>query len=125
MLDYRAAAIIHHSYGQGAGIYFGLNGEGKLFALDFNKNEIIKIQESGIDFPDSLKLQLNAKFEDDDYTIQLSVYDLVNNNSLSSLEIIGLDSKQLRVGQREVEIWFEIGQKFLIEAFLIFGVDNL
>jgi hypothetical protein len=38
-LDYRAAALIHHSPGKSAGLYFGINTEGRLFYTDLGKEQ--------------------------------------------------------------------------------------
>lgn len=46
-MDYRAAALIHSSSGEGAGLFAGINGEGKLFFRDFTKeNKFIAIQDT-------------------------------------------------------------------------------
>lgn len=34
-LDYRSAALIHHSWGQGGGLFAGVDGTGRLFVRDF------------------------------------------------------------------------------------------
>ncbi len=34
-LDYRSAALIHHSWGQGGGLFAGVDGSGRLFVRDF------------------------------------------------------------------------------------------
>jgi hypothetical protein len=38
-LDYRAAALIHHSSGASAGLYFGVDTEGRLFYMDLAQEE--------------------------------------------------------------------------------------
>ena len=34
-IDYRSAALIHHSWGQGGGLFAGVDGSGRLFVRDF------------------------------------------------------------------------------------------
>lgn len=52
-MDYRAAALIHSSPGEGAGLFAGINGEGKLFFRDFTEeNKFIAIQETPSVFPE-------------------------------------------------------------------------
>ncbi|MCK5149010.1 twin-arginine translocation pathway signal protein [bacterium] len=38
-LDYRAAALIHHSTGSGAGFFAGIDGSGRLFVRDMEEDE--------------------------------------------------------------------------------------
>ena len=47
-LDYRSASLIFNSYGAGAGYYFGIDSQGKVFIRDFScDNSFISIAEKG------------------------------------------------------------------------------
>ncbi len=43
-LDYRAAALVHHSWGPDGGLFAGIDGEGNLFVRDFRQNNKIVTQ---------------------------------------------------------------------------------
>jgi alkaline phosphatase D len=48
-LDYRAACLVFHSWGEGAGLYIGIDGKGRVFIRDLDKeNEFPAYAESGL-----------------------------------------------------------------------------
>lgn len=61
-LDYRAAALIHHSTGRLAGLFAGIDSHGRLFVNDLENDSLLLSTNAGIR-SDSLRLQLiiNAK----------------------------------------------------------------
>jgi hypothetical protein len=71
-LDYRAASIIHHSYGPGAGLYAGVNTEGRVFLRDLVQEDLVIVQSDVSGGPiDSVSLLLEAHPGDSDYEIMV------------------------------------------------------
>ena len=69
-LDYRAAALIHHSYGPGAGLYAGVDTEGRLFLRDLERpNRAIVSTDVPRGPIDSATLTLSARPADGGYAI--------------------------------------------------------
>lgn len=89
-LDYRAASLIHHSYGKKGGLYAGLDLEGNLFVRDFEQ-EWAFFKTTKIEVPrpfDNLQLSLNGEFDSQTnlYTLLLEVTDQ-RDSIIGSLEI--------------------------------------
>ncbi len=73
MLDYRAAALIHHSAGPGAGIFAGMDHEGRLFFRNLNEgDENVVVLEGESTRPTQAVLSLDLTRSDTGYTLTLS-----------------------------------------------------
>lgn len=73
MLDYRAAALIHHSAGPGAGVFAGMDHQGRLFFRDLNAgDDNTVIYEGNSDRPASATLLLEGSMQTEGYTLILS-----------------------------------------------------
>ncbi len=85
-LDYRAASLIHNSYGKSAGLFAGLDFEGKLFLRDFEQ-EWAFYDRKKLEIPnqfDQLKLTLSVK-----HNTATNLYSLLISVLNESGELIG------------------------------------
>jgi hypothetical protein len=58
-LDWRRAALIHHSPGPGGGLFAGIDDEGRLFVRDFSsENELLGRSETAVVAVDSIDLRI-------------------------------------------------------------------
>ena len=75
-IDYRAAALIHHSPGQEGGYFAGVTAQGKLFIQDFNSETKNILVESKIEeLPKTYQINISGKQSANEYHIILSVLD--------------------------------------------------
>ena len=73
-LDYRAAALIHHSSGPGAGILAGLNHEGKVFFRNLNTgDENTVVSDASIDPSSTIELSLHLEQAEEGYILSIMV----------------------------------------------------
>ena len=73
MLDYRAAALIHHSAGPGAGLYAGMDRSGNLFIRNLNDaDSSIATMPADTPLQESTLLELEVNLESDGYHISLT-----------------------------------------------------
>lgn len=71
-LDYRAASLIHHSYGPGAGYYVGVDTDGRAFLRDLEQEDLVIIETDARRGPvDSISVLLTARPQGDEYEITL------------------------------------------------------
>lgn len=71
-LDYRAAALIHHSHGESGGLYPGIDARGRLFLRDFEREDhTLAYSADTLNRLDSLTLELTASYTDDGYSLEL------------------------------------------------------
>ncbi len=69
-LDYRAASLIHHSYGPRAGLYVGVDTEGRLFLRDIEHEDLVIIATQTPRGPiDSVSLEITVQPEGETYQI--------------------------------------------------------
>ena len=69
-LDFRAAALVHHARGPGAGLYAGVDTRGRLFLRDLREPDLtIVSSEAARDPPDSVSLRLLARPAAEGYTV--------------------------------------------------------
>ncbi len=81
-LDYRAAALIHHSWGPNAGLFAGIDGEGCLFVGDFSlpdkrggsEPRLLVRQERSCGQPRDVELRLQGEPEGRAYVLALSAH---------------------------------------------------
>lgn len=95
-LDYRAAALTHHSYGPDGGLFAGVDGLGRLFIRDFAQEDryIIRLNSEQSEL-NHLVLRLTAKPENRAYTMRLTCLDADTNEIQSTLEFPGMQPNRL------------------------------
>jgi hypothetical protein len=87
-LDYRSASLIHHSYGEQAGLFVGCDGQGRLFIRDHEQKETyLAYQEKDPIQWDEILLELRLKSGKNGCNLTLSSADPKGNEVLSRLEI--------------------------------------
>jgi hypothetical protein len=92
-LDYRAAALIHHSYGPLGGLYAGIDSEGRLFFEDFTVEDgLIALSESALGPADSVVLRIEGRPAEGGYGLTLSA---TGNGTEVELPLPDLDHDQL------------------------------
>jgi alkaline phosphatase D len=95
-LDYRSASLIHHSYGKQAGLFVGCNGRGQLFIRDFEQKEKYLIYQKPNQAEwEEVRLGLELKPENMDYSLILEARDLAKNEVLSRMVFQGLPPDRL------------------------------
>lgn len=116
--DYRSASLIHSSPGEGAGLFAGINGEGKLFIKDFTKkNQFLAVQDDGTGSIQELTLQLTAKKTKDSYRLTLVCQKPTNQEELGRLALDSVSPDFLTgnialvshpgTGDRTARFWFK------------------
>ncbi len=71
-LDYRAAALVHHSRGPGAGLFAGVDTEGRLFLRDLEERDLVIVaSDAPCDPADSVSLRILARPVGESYTVTL------------------------------------------------------
>lgn len=93
-MDYRAAALIHHSYGSGAGLFAGINSAGSLFIRDFANNELIQRQE-GTGVFKSVQLEMLVEPSGIKYTLVLKAINPETGEILRSLKLDSVEPERL------------------------------
>ena len=74
-LDYRAAALIHHSHGPSGGLYAGVDTRGFLFLRDFEKEDgLIASSEEALPDTDFVMLSLQARRSRNAYALDIVAY---------------------------------------------------
>jgi hypothetical protein len=72
-VDYRSAALIHHSPGEGGGLYAGIDDEGALFFADFGgSGEIVARSEDRLELTDPVRLVLKGFHLGGRYQLEMS-----------------------------------------------------
>ena len=91
-LDYRAASLIHHSYGNAGGLYIGMDSSGRLFVRDFEQQQLIlALSDDAISSIDSVTLRASATHQVRGYSIRVTA---TGDDSIS-LDVDGLDQDRL------------------------------
>lgn len=74
-IDYRAAALIHHSPGKEGGFFVGVNLNNNLFIQDFNSIEKTILANKAIGtIPDSFRLKVSGLQNETQYQLNISIY---------------------------------------------------
>jgi alkaline phosphatase D len=95
-LDYRAASLIHHSPGPGAGLYGGIDRGGHLFLRDLGEGDVTLGRSEGGALPgDSIVLALEAHPQDGTYEITLSAAMPGAADSLPPLRVTGIPAERI------------------------------
>ena len=71
-VNFKAAALIHHSSGPGMGIFAGINSEGQLFFRDLNDPENDAITGGGSPSRQGYDLSISGEHTVDGYTLKLA-----------------------------------------------------
>ena len=75
-IDYRAAALIHHSSGEEGGYFAGVKASGMLFIQDFNNKQGEILTEKSIGkLPEFYQIEINGTQNNNSYQLVLSVSD--------------------------------------------------
>ncbi len=70
-LDYRAAALIHHTVGPRAGIYAGIDGDGRPFMRDLENPLRVSTAQEALGAFDSVTLMLSGRAQGDAYFLEV------------------------------------------------------
>ena len=85
-LDYRAAALIHHSHGPSGGLYAGIDTRGFLFLRDFEEEDrLLASSEEALPSTENVALILEARRRDDAYVLDVIAF--VPGQSTDSLSL--------------------------------------
>ena len=116
-MDYRAAALVHHSTGPGAGLFAGIDGKGNVFISDFaekNKNLVYQEQEARGFTP--VKMQLSVKPAGEKYSMTLVSYSIRTGEEQGSVTLEGVEPERLQgnlalvshpgSGEKTTRFWF-------------------
>jgi hypothetical protein len=91
-LDYRAASLIHHSHGESAGLYVGIDSEGRLFVRDFTQEAApLALSVASLPQTEVVNLHMRATPQPNGYAIRVAA---IGNDSLS-LHVDGVDPARL------------------------------
>ncbi len=95
-LDYRAASLIHHSFGKKAGLFIGIDATGNLFLKDFEKEDIYIEYNSGNNSSWSRAyLVLSVKPRGNNYSIKVTAVDPITNLIIDRLELDGIEPERI------------------------------
>jgi len=94
-LDYRAAALIHHSHGPGAGLFTGIDGKGSLVVYDFAEDQLI-VEKKGSGAFETVELGLTATPDGEKYALTVTGADPRTGEELTSLTLNGVDPDRLK-----------------------------
>ncbi|MDH4258176.1 MAG: hypothetical protein OEV50_05130, partial [Candidatus Aminicenantes bacterium] len=92
-LDYRAADLIHHSHGPGAGLFAGMDCQGNLFVYDFAEDRLI-IEAKGKSSMQKIKLELTARPDGPKYRLTLKASHPETGENLNSLTLGEVDPER-------------------------------
>ncbi len=96
-LDYRAASLIHHSFGEGAGLFIGISNDGNLFVRDLNRDDkLLKQKKSTFNKIENLHLKLNIIPHNESYKFTFQVTE-PDNDKVDTL-VLDKVNDQLLVG---------------------------
>ena len=95
-LDYRAAALIHHSYGKQAGLFAGLDATGNLFIRDFElENEYLEYNSGNSTAWNKAYVILTVKPEKNYYAINISAVDPTTNLIIDRLVVSNIEPERI------------------------------
>lgn len=95
-LDYRAASLIHHSYGKQGGLFTGLDATGNLFVRDFEKEDVFLKYNSNINSSwDKAYIIMTIKPDKDTYSIRIRAVDPSTNLIIDRLELDNIDPERI------------------------------
>ncbi len=98
-LDYRAAALVHHSPGPGGGLIAAVDGMGRAVFRDMTAGSLplVAADDSVSDpFPREIEIQLNGKETNGSYTLELFVREPDSEKIFSRAAYKGISSQRLK-----------------------------
>lgn len=119
-LDYRAAALIHHTPGEGGGLFAGVDGRGRVFIRDFAKPDAPELSaaDRGAPAPSvrDIELHLAVRPSAGGYSVSIAARDSDTQQPLSEAAMEGVDGERLignvalvshpGIGQNAACFWF-------------------
>ncbi len=107
-LDYRRAALIHHSPGPGGGLFLGVDEHGYLLVLDFSdENRMLARSEGALPATDSLELRIrvsdgkgarDSSSGDGEFSLALEARTLEGHDAPLTLDLQGIAGHRLAGG---------------------------
>ncbi len=95
-LDYRAASLVHHSIGPGAGILAGMDQDGRLFFRNLNSGDENVVQSEPIsERPQQFNLSLHLEKEATGAVLTLSLESEADGSSIKSIRFENLSNEIL------------------------------
>jgi hypothetical protein len=95
-LDYRAAALIHHSHGPSGGLYAGVDTRGSLFLRDFEEEEgLIASSERALSSTENVALILEAHRSGDVYVLDIVAFTPGQSTDSISLSVPDVSAARL------------------------------
>ncbi len=96
-LDYRAAALIHHSPGPGAGLFAGVDGQGYLFIRDLEQPDAPDVVRSrrGLQSVDEIEIRLEARRAEGKYCLILAAASVSGGQGVGSVSVNEIELDRL------------------------------
>lgn len=95
-LDYRAASLIHHSWGKQAGLFIGLDGMSNLFIRDFEKeDEYLAYNDNNNSQWQTAYLVMAVKPDNGYYSIKVTAVNPLTNLVIDKLEADNVDPSRI------------------------------
>ncbi len=96
MLDYRAASLIHHSSGPGAGIFAGVDAQGRLFFRDLNVgDENIVLSEKTVALTPEMRLTLHLQKKEIGGALVLTLGEASDGKNAASIQLNDFEQANL------------------------------
>ncbi len=91
-LDYRAAALIHHTPNTGGGLFAGIKADGTLFVADFEKKKkpiggLLVESQKQIELPEQVLLAIHAVCKGERYSLKLTAQDAQSRKHLDTITL--------------------------------------
>jgi len=98
-LDYRAASLIHHSFGKQGGLFAGIDVHGRLFIRDFEQKDIyLSEQDKDPVQWESIRLDIELKPDREVYRLNLEAWDVKSGQRFGLLVYYGIPAERLTGG---------------------------
>ena len=96
-LDYRAAALVHHSPGPDGGLFAAIDGTGAVFVRDFSQapSKDLARQSGGSGTPKDVELRLAVRPSGGKYTLTITSHDPKNGKLLGSATLRDIEPELL------------------------------
>ncbi len=101
-LDYRAAALAHHSPGPGGGLFAAIDGSGAMFIRDFSQTPTddqpdgdLARQSRGAGTPKEVELRLAVKPVSGKYTLTIASHDPQSGKQIGSVILKDIEPERL------------------------------
>jgi len=96
-LDWRAAALVHHSSGEGGGVFAGVDSTGHVFVRDFGRADfpVLVRSDKGAGLPEAVRLQVEGRRAGTGYTLVVRCVACDSGQELSSVKLEAVDAGRL------------------------------